>query len=85
LNPLPERQWITTEVEINAPCAVVLKIVADFPGYGSWNPIIKRTSGELTVGKRLGVLARLPCGLPMALWPKVLEVEGGRKPKWLGG
>jgi hypothetical protein len=64
--------------------AVVWKVVADFRGYGSWHPIIKRISGELTVGKRLGLFARLPCGLPMALWPRVLEVEGGRKLKWLG-
>lgn len=42
LNSLPERQWIKTEIEFNAPCAVVWKGVADFPGYVSWDPILKR-------------------------------------------
>ena len=78
------RRCITKEIEISAPCALVWKAVTDFPGYGSWNPFIRRIAGELIVGERLRVLARLPCGLPMLLWPKVLELEVERKIRWLG-
>ena len=78
------RRCITKEIEISAPCALVWKAVTDFPGYGSWNPFIRRIAGELIVGERLRVLARLPCGLPMLLWPRVLELEVERKIRWLG-
>lgn len=78
------RRCITKEIEISAPCALVWKAVTDFPVYGSWNPFIRHIAGELIVGERLRVLARLPCGLPMLLWPKVLELEVERKIRWLG-
>jgi hypothetical protein len=84
LNLLSSRRFITKEIEINAPCAVVWKVVTDFAGYGSWNPCIRRIAGALIAGERLRVLARLPCGLPVLLWPKVLEVEVERKIRWLG-
>jgi hypothetical protein len=81
---LSRSRCITKEIEISAPCALVWKAVTDFPGYGSWNPFIRRIAGELIVGERLRVLARLPCGLPMLLWPRVLELEVERKIRWLG-
>jgi hypothetical protein len=84
LSLLPRRRFITREIEINAPCAVVWKVVTDFPVYGSWNPSIRRIAGELIVGRRLRVIARLPCGLPMPLLPRVLEVGAERKIRWLG-
>jgi hypothetical protein len=77
-------RYITTEIEINAPCDVVWRIVTDFPGYGSWNPFIRLIAGEPIVGARLRVFASLPCGLPVLLWPRVLEVEVERKICWLG-
>lgn len=58
--------------------------MTDFPGYGSWNPFIRRIEGELIVGERLRVFARLPCGLPMMLWPRVLEYGVERNIRWLG-
>ena len=64
---MPQQRWITTEIEINAPSAVVWKVLTDFPAYGSWNPFIRQIKGKLIVGKRLGVFARLPFGLPMVL------------------
>jgi hypothetical protein len=47
--------------------------LTDFPSYGSWNPFINQIKGKLIVGKRLSVFARLPCGLPRVLWPKILN------------
>ena len=84
MSRLIRNQWIHTEIEINAPCAVVWKVLTDFPDYGSWNPFIRRIEGELIVGKHLRVFARLPCGLPMALRPKVLDFKVERKIRWLG-
>ena len=81
---LPQKRWITTEIEINAPSAVVWKVLTDFPGYGSWNPSIRQIEGALIVGKRLRVFARLPCGLPMVLWPKVLSFGIEQEIRWLG-
>jgi len=79
-----QRRWITTEIEINAPCAVVWKVMTDFSGYGSWNPFIRSIEGKLIVGEHLRVFARLPCGLPILLWPRVLEFGVERKIRWLG-
>lgn len=81
---MSRRRWITTEVEINAPSALVWKVLTDFPAYGSWNPFIRRIAGELIIGEHLRVFARLPCGMPMMVRPIVLEFEAGRKIKWLG-
>jgi hypothetical protein len=81
---LPNKRWIHTEIEIAAPCSVVWKILTDFPVYGSWNPFIKSIEGKLIVGKRLRVFARLPCGLQMVLWPRVLDFRIEREIKWIG-
>jgi hypothetical protein len=81
---LPRIRSIKTEIEINAPSAVVWKVLTDLPAYGSWNPFIRRISGELTAGRHIRVYARLPCGLPMVLRPKVLEIEVERRFRWLG-
>ncbi len=81
---MSRRRSIAQEIEINAPCAVVWKVLTDFSGYGAWNPSIRRIAGEPIVGERLRVSARLPCGLPVLLRPKVLEFEVERKIRWLG-
>jgi len=81
---MSQKRWVTAEIQINAPCAVVWKVMTDFPGYGSWNPFVRSIEGKLIVGERLRVVARLPCGLPMMLWPKVLEFEVERRIRWLG-
>jgi hypothetical protein len=84
MSRLIRNRRIHTEIEINAPSAVVWKVLTDFPGYGLWNPFIRRIEGELIGGKRLRVLATLPCGLPMVLRPKVLDFKVERKIRWLG-
>lgn len=81
---MSKRRSIATEIEINSPAAVVWKAMADFARYASWNPFIRSIEGDLNVGKHLKVIARLPCGVPMILRPKILEVEEQRKIKWLG-
>jgi len=80
---LPKR-WITTEIEIHSCAALVWKILTDFPRYGLWNPFIRHIEGKLIVGERLKVVALLPCGIPMVVWPTILEVTDAAKIKWLG-
>jgi hypothetical protein len=58
--------------------------LTNFPGYGSWNPFIRQIEGALIVEKRLRVFARLLCGLPMGLWPKVLGFGIVQEIRWLG-
>jgi len=81
---MPPKRWITTEIEIHSPAAVVWKVLTDFPHYGSWNPFIRHIKGNLIVGERLKVIARLPCGMPMLVRPTILEVADEAKIKWLG-
>lgn len=83
-NLMTQKPRIRTEIEISAPCALVWKVMTDFPGYASWNPFIRRIGGSLAVGERLWVFALLPCGLPMPLRPRVLECQVEREIKWLG-
>ncbi len=84
LSLLPRKRWITTEIEINAPSAVVWNVLTDFSSYGSWNPVIRQIKGKLIVGKRLNVFVRLPCGLRMVLWPKILYFGIEQEIRWLG-
>ena len=44
---------IHTEIDIDAPADRVWAILTDFASYPSWNPMIPRLSGQLSVGARL--------------------------------
>ncbi len=81
---MSRKRWIATEIEIHSPAAVVWKVVTNFPRYASWNPFIRHIEGELIIGERLKVVARLPCGIPMIVWPTILEVGDEARIKWLG-
>jgi hypothetical protein len=81
---LPVKRVIATEIEISAPPDIIWTVLTDLSGYGSWNPVIRRIEGNLTVGSRLKVIACLPCGLPMPLQPKLLEFKAEREIRWLG-
>ena len=78
------KRWIATEIEIDAPSAVVWKVLTDFTAYCSWNPTIKRIHGKPVVKSCLRVLACLPCGLPMMLRPTLLEFNPEREIRWIG-
>lgn len=81
---MPPKRWIVTEIDIHSSAAVVWKVLTDFPGYVSWNPFIRRIEGKLIVGKRLKVIARLPCGMPMIVRPTILDADDEARIKWLG-
>jgi hypothetical protein len=78
------KRWISTEIDIDAPPAVVWKVLTDLSGYCSWNPTIRRIEGNLAVESCLRVFACLPCGLPMMFRPRLLEFKPEREIKWIG-
>ncbi len=51
---------IYTEIEIAASPQCVWDVLADFAGYGSWNPSIERLEGGQSPGDRLLLHARMP-------------------------
>ena len=72
------------EIEIDAPPGDVWAVLADTDAYESWNPFIRRLSGELREGARLEARIAPPGGRAMTFKPTVLAAEPGRELRWLG-
>ncbi len=75
---------IKHQIDIDAPPASVWAQLTDTAAYGEWNPFVRRLSGELTAGARLGVEIAPPGGRSMTFKPKVLAAETNRELRWLG-
>jgi hypothetical protein len=82
-NDMSERR-IKTDIEINAPAALVWSILTDFAGMPSWNPFITSISGELTQGARLAVTVAPPGKSGMSFKPTLLSLRPERELRWLG-
>ena len=50
---------ITSEIEIDAPLALVWEVLADLPKYEAWNPFTPRVEGELVEGGALLATVRM--------------------------
>jgi hypothetical protein len=72
------------EIEIDAPPAEVWAVLTDTEAYESWNPFVRRLSGELREGARLEARIEPPGGRAMTFKPTVLAAEPGRELRWLG-
>lgn len=75
---------IVTEIEINAACHAVWRVLMDFVHHPEWNPFVRRISGEAKVGNRLEVSICPPGGKGMTFRPKVLAVQANAELRWLG-
>jgi len=75
---------IATAIDIDAPAAMVWRVLVDFPSYPEWNPFIRRISGEVKVGARLEVTVQPVNRKPMTFRPTVRVVEADRELRWLG-
>lgn len=75
---------IVTEIEINAPPSRVWEILTDFEKYPTWNPFIKKISGEAVRNEKLEVHMPDPRGGTMIFTPTVLRAEKDRELRWLG-
>lgn len=75
---------IATAIDIDAPAAVVWRVLVDFPSYPEWNPFIRRITGEARVGARLEVTVQPANRRPMTFRPTVRVAEPDRELRWLG-
>ena len=80
---LPTRE-IRSEIEIDAPPAAVLHVLADTAAYPEWNPFVRQLDGELRTGARLDVRIAPPGARGMRFKPTVLAAETERELRWLG-
>jgi hypothetical protein len=82
--PISVEKEIVTEIEINAPPSRVWEVLTDFEKYPTWNPFIKKISGEAERNEKLEVHMPDPRGGTMNVTPTVLVSEKGRELRWLG-
>lgn len=75
---------IRTETQIDAPAERVWAILTDFDAYPSWNPFMRRISGEARRGRTLYVRSEPPGTRPITIRATVLNVEPQRELRWLG-
>lgn len=75
---------LSVTTTIDAPPAVVWKVLIDGAGHRAWNPFITELTGELVAGRRLRVRIAPPGGRPMTFRPTVTAVEPERRLAWLG-
>lgn len=75
---------LSTEIDIQAPPAVVWHVLADFGAYPEWNPFIHTLTGDVKPGHRIRVLLQPPGGKAMRFSPKVLSFDKNRELSWLG-
>lgn len=75
---------ITSTIDIDAPPAQVWRVLTDLPNYGTWNPFIRESSGELAVGARLTNKLHPSSGRPITFRPTVLVADEDRELRWIG-
>jgi hypothetical protein len=75
---------IVTEIEINATPSRVWQVLTDFEKYPTWNPFIKKISGEAARNEKLEVHMPNPQGGTIIITPTVLVAERDRELRWLG-
>src|SRR5262245_9519589 len=75
---------IRSEIEIAAGADKIWRVLTDFSAYPSWNPFVRRISGEQTTGARLDVTIQPDGGKPMSFKPTLLKFEPKKELRWKG-
>jgi len=75
---------LQSEIEIAATPAKVWSVLTDFPSYPSWNPFVRRISGQQAPGARLAVTIQPEGGKAMSFKPTLLVFEPQRELRWKG-
>lgn len=78
------RKTISSEITIAADATAVWNLLADLPGYGSWNPFVRSASGVLSPGQRLDLKLYIPDGMKMRIRPRLITVIEEREIRWIG-
>ncbi len=68
---------------INAPAATVWRILTDAPAYTSWNSTVDRVEGEIALGSKVTVHAKINPGRAFPV--KVAELSEPSRMVWRGG
>jgi hypothetical protein len=72
---------IETVIEIDAPPGVVWATFSDTDSYGDWNPMLRRVSGEWTVGQTLDV--SLGDAAAFEMRPRVVVARDAAELRWV--
>jgi len=75
---------LTATVQIDARPDQVWAVLTDFDGYAVWNPFIISAKGAPVVGERLALRMQPVGGSATTVRPRVVEVTGSRRLRWLG-
>ena len=75
---------LTTSIEIDATPTAVWNILLDFTQYPTWNPFIKRVTGDAAPGNRLEITIQPPGASAMTFRPKVLVSAAPTELRWIG-
>jgi hypothetical protein len=73
---------LASALDIDAAPERVWEQLTDFSGFPSWNPFIRRASGELRVGNRLSITLKLGRA-ERTFKPRLSKVEPNRELRWL--
>ena len=77
--PVPKgRHYAEHTIAIAAPPQRVWALLADFAGWGAWNPLYPQTRGELAVGETIAFTVRLEGLKPQQGKARVLSCDPGR-------
>ncbi len=73
---------IEHRIGVQAPAEVIWGLIADLPGWSSWNPIYKDASGRIGIGERLTMTLTLPGEPHRQLQPQVTDWEPDAQLVW---
>ena len=75
---------LRTEIEIDAPIALVWRVLMEVQHYHEWNPFITSLEGELSEGSRINVVISPTEGSDLRFRPLVLRVQPEKELRWRG-
>jgi hypothetical protein len=75
---------LRTEVEIEAPVAVVWKVLVDRATYHEWNPFITSFEGPLEEGGTISVVVSPPDSGDFRFRPRLLRFQPEKEIRWKG-
>jgi hypothetical protein len=70
-------------VTIEASPETVWRVLTDFEGYASWNPLITEAEGDARLGARIAVHVQPPGGDAEDLSPEITILRPSRKLAWM--
>lgn len=73
---------IEHRIGIAAPAEVIWDIVADVPGWETWNPLYSSASGVIRIGAPLNLTLNVPGQKPEAIAPRVIDWVPNEQLHW---